>query len=506
MSSRRRLQLLLGHALRSGPVEAAAADSAFEAVPVEYSVTGTAAPGFERVRRAFDENFAMGLEVGSQLCIYWKGKCVVDLAGSISPDMPSTPGGQVVDQFGDPVLPSLRGYGHNSIQQVFSSTKNLTAITMAMAVDRNLLSYGEKVAKYWPEFAQNGKQDLLVEDVLRHDSGLAQFVRMGTAEDMEDQKPGGKLSRLIEESPPNWWKAKGTTAAPEMTTLRRGYHGLSRGLILSQILQRVDPQKRTVGQFLREEVAKPMGLEQSLFIGIPLEVQRSGQVHITKMVANETMNRVRTFGKDKKDWPKGQQWSVPDPDKKVFQKAIMGPHMKDGFVAVGRIACAESGPRNSEWSRMIESPSANGHTNARSLGKIAAAMANKGTSPDGGVRLMSSETWEKAHSGVTQKFDDLLFTDARFAAGGFAEFRMDKASLDTPEGTGSAFGGADTKGLKGSFWGWGGAGGSIFIWSPDHQVGFAYTMSGMTDYILGSPRTKRIFEALCESLVAAGQK
>ena len=62
-----------------------------------YEVMGRVASGFERVRGAFDDNFANGLEVASQLCIYRKGECIVDLCGKISPDSKATPGGQVVN-------------------------------------------------------------------------------------------------------------------------------------------------------------------------------------------------------------------------------------------------------------------------------------------------------------------------------------------------------------------------------------------------------------------------
>ena len=92
----------------------------------------------------------------------------------------------------------------------------------------------------------------------------------------------------------------------------------------------------------------------------------------------------------------------------------------------------------------------------------------------------------------------------RFTAGGFAEFALDATSWETDLGKGSIIGGSETHGLEGSFWGWGGAGGSVFIWSPDHDVGFAYTMTGMSDYIVGGPRTRRIFSAFCECLAARG--
>jgi CubicO group peptidase (beta-lactamase class C family) len=136
------------------------------------------------------------------------------------------------------------------------------------------------------------------------------------------------------------------------------------------------------------------------------------------------------------------------------------------------------------------------------LAKIAAAMAAKGGFD--GVQLLSEPTFDAAHSDVVQKYDDILLEESRFAQGGFAEFRLgEHTDRILSEGRGSLLGGSNTHGLGGSFYGWGGSGGSAFIWSPQHEVGFAYTMNGMASYILGGPRTERIFSALFECLKKA---
>ena len=116
----------------------------------DHVVGGSTAEGWGPVRAAFANNFALGLEIGAQLCVYVGGERVIDLHGSIDPHRDSAPGGMTTAA-GRPVLDALAGYNANSIQQVFSSTKNLTAICMAMAVDRGLLDYAAAVASYWPE-------------------------------------------------------------------------------------------------------------------------------------------------------------------------------------------------------------------------------------------------------------------------------------------------------------------------------------------------------------------
>ena len=105
-----------------------------------------------------------------------------------------------------------------------------------------------------------------------------------------------------------------------------------------------------------------------------------------------------------------------------------------------------------------------------------------------------------SHSAIVQKYDDVLLEETRFSQGGFGQFRMDHTSREYSEGRGSILGGCNTFGVTGDFYGWGGSGGSVFVWSPDHALGFAYTMNGMASYVLGGPRTNRIFSALFESI------
>ena len=163
----------------------------------------------------------------------------------------------------------------------------------------------------------------------------------------------------------------------------------------------------------------------------------------------------------------------------------------DGSIVI--MHSADLGPQNSAESRRLANGSASGHASARALGKLAAMMANRGSL--GAEVLISSDTFLAAHGGVSMKYDGVLLEETRFSRGGFGEFFLGEEHVDreTSEGRGSIIGGSNTCGLNGSFYGWGGAGGSMFLWSVEHQVGMAYTMNGMSPYILGGPRTQRIF-------------
>ena len=118
------------------------------------NIVGTIAPGWEPVREAFAANLANTEEVGAGVSAYYRGVQVVDLWGGWFDAERTIP------------------YAEHSLQLVFSTTKGITAIAVAMCVDRGLLSYDAPVSKYWPEFAAHGKGDATVAQLLSHQVGL----------------------------------------------------------------------------------------------------------------------------------------------------------------------------------------------------------------------------------------------------------------------------------------------------------------------------------------------
>ena len=174
-----------------------------------YSVEGTVAPGYESVRSAFENNYSRGLERNSQLCVYKDSQVVVDLHGSSAAHS------------------TREDYGPDTLQIVFSSTKAITSAVFALAADRGVLDYEDKVAKHWPEFAQNGKADMTIADVLRHDAGMASFSESIPKEAVLDQaNPDGEMGRIIAAQRP--WSF---SAGPAKGQIPRTYHGISRGYI-----------------------------------------------------------------------------------------------------------------------------------------------------------------------------------------------------------------------------------------------------------------------------------
>ena len=127
-------------------------------------------------------------------------------------------------------------------QCIFSSGKSIAAIVVAQYVEKNLLNYSEKVSKYWPEFGQNDKENITLADVLRHESGLSWLDHTFAKEDFYSENiKANKIGEIIE---------KCAQKFPGKTS--REYHLISRGCILNEIIRRVDPQNRTIGEIIRQ--------------------------------------------------------------------------------------------------------------------------------------------------------------------------------------------------------------------------------------------------------------
>ena len=199
---------------------------------------GWVAPGFEEVRAEFERNFAERGEIGAAVAAYWRGEKVVDLwGGRRTPD-------------GD------EPWNEDTMVVVLSTTKGLAAMTLAVANARGWLDYDAPVARYWPEFAQNGKAAITVRQLLGHEAGLVWLDETLRIEQLRDLDG---VARLLARQKPAW---------PPGT--RHGYHAMTIGLYMQELIRRVDPAHRTLGRFFQEEIAEPLGLD--FYIGLPPEI------------------------------------------------------------------------------------------------------------------------------------------------------------------------------------------------------------------------------------------
>jgi CubicO group peptidase (beta-lactamase class C family) len=199
------------------------------------------APGFGHVADAFAANFRDRGEVGAACCVYHRGEKVVDLWGGVRD----------------------RGSGalweEDTMLVVFSTTKGVAAAACALAVSRGYLSYDDPIARHWPEFAMEGKQDITLGDLLSHRAGLSHLDRrIGLAELCDPER----LAELLARQAPVWQPGR-----------RWGYHAMTFGLYLGEVMRQADPERRTLGRFLASEIAAPLGL--GFHIGLPPEVPSS---------------------------------------------------------------------------------------------------------------------------------------------------------------------------------------------------------------------------------------
>ena len=174
-----------------------------------HCVEGHVSRGFEAVREAFAENFARRGELGGACCAYHHGEKVVDLWGGIRNK-----------QTGEP-------WEQDTMVVVHSATKGLAAMTLALAHSRGWLDYEERVATYWPEFAQQGKEKMTVRQLLAHQAGLFAFdepVDRSVVADLD------RLAVILARQKPAW--EPGT---------RQAYHALTLGFYEGELMRRVDP-------------------------------------------------------------------------------------------------------------------------------------------------------------------------------------------------------------------------------------------------------------------------
>ena len=147
---------------------------------------------------------------------------------------------------------------------VFSTTKGVAALAVALAVSRGYLSYDARVADYWPEFAQSGKDSVTVRQLLSYQAGLAVVSPPLTLSDYADPS---KVSAKLAAQAPAWTPG-----------IRHGYHPWGLGPYLTELIRRTDPAGRTLGQVLRRRIAEPLGLD--FYIGLPASVDRDRVAHL----------------------------------------------------------------------------------------------------------------------------------------------------------------------------------------------------------------------------------
>src|SRR6266851_8960211 len=196
----------------------------------EFRIEGSCDPRFERAKAAFAENFALRHEYGAAVAITIDGKPVVDLWAGHADKARTLP------------------WTRDTIVNVFSATKGLTAICAHRLVDQGRLDLDAPVASYWPEFAQTGKDHIRVRQLLNHRAGLPALRQKQPDDALFDWDV--MTAALAAEEP--WW-VPGT---------KHGYHALTIGFLIGELMRRITG--KSVGAYFRDEVAKPLGLDSHI--------------------------------------------------------------------------------------------------------------------------------------------------------------------------------------------------------------------------------------------------
>jgi CubicO group peptidase (beta-lactamase class C family) len=296
-------------------------------------IEGTVAPGFERAREAFAANFAREgdyQEIGAAFAAFRRGVCVVDLWGGFRNKARTKP------------------WTRDTLINVWSATKGVTATAVALCVERGLVRYGDRVASVWPEFASAGKAEVTLAQVLSHQAGLPGFAEPTSIDDMFDWDTCcAKLARQAPAWPP------GTATS---------YHAMTYGWLAGEVVRRVTG--KSVGRFVQEEIAKP--LDADVFIGLPESLEpRVAEIAGPKRVPDMA--------------------GLPIPD--AAKMALVNPEQDP------------EAPNRRAW-RKAEIPAASGQASAMGLARLYAALANAGTLD--GTRLLKRETITAMTTPATQ--------------------------------------------------------------------------------------------------------
>tara|TARA_R110000824_G_scaffold118960_11_gene271810 strand:- start:19607 stop:20827 length:1221 start_codon:yes stop_codon:yes gene_type:complete len=381
-------------------------------------VEGEIDPKFKGVAEAFVENFEKRDEVGANVAVTLEGKTLVDLWGGRK------------ERDGD-------AWTRDTMSIVFSCTKGATAICAHLLADRGLLDLDAPVAKYWPEFAKNGKEDATVSMMLDHSVGLPHLrtkLKDGAYCDYD------YMVKLLEEETPFW--QPGT---------RNGYHGVTFAWTVGELVHRASGKR--LGAFFRDELAKPLGLD--FHIGLP----ESEEGRVAPMIYAE-------------------------PDAATLASKFTQAVMSDPNSASHLFLMNNGGANfNSRDFHAAEIGSANGISNGRGLAGLYAPLANG--------KLVSADTLARmGRVAMATHEDATLLIPSRFALGFMKS--MDNRKVPNTNNMSCI--------ISDAAFGHVGMGGSIGFADPQAKMSFGYNMNRMGNGILVNDRCQSLIDETYKAL------
>ena len=402
-------------------------------IKIEASlIHGSVSSGFEAVEAEFKRNFAERDELGAACTIYHQGEKVVDLWGGYRDEA------------------TLAPWNEDTLVLIFSATKGFSALAVAVAHSQGLLDYEEKVATYWPEFAQNGKGNIIVRQLLEHQAGLCAIdepLDLAMLADLD------VMAAALAKQKPAW--EPGT---------RSGYHAWSLGWYQNELIRRVDPRHRTIGRFFQDEIARP--LEVEFYIGLPADVSDTRVATL-----KDTTGPLQMLAGFRK-YPLALVLAFLNPNSLTVRAMNNPPELLHKANFNRRDVCS------------VEIPSGNGLGQVRAMAKIYSVFAT------GGEALkLNRETLAALHAAPVPPSsglrDEVLKVNLACTLG-FCK--------PAPDASYQAFGSSSKA------FGFPGAGGSFAFADPDAQVGYAYGTNKLGGFMWDDPREKALRDAFYQCL------
>ena len=308
-------------------------------------IHGECDPQFSRVKETFEKLYQEDREIGSCFAVYKDGKPLVDLWGGFQDKDKTKP------------------WQKDNLVTVYSTTKGVAAFCIALAMEKGLLKYEEKVSTYWPEFATNGKADITVGMLMSHQAGICS----PETRNLEDYYNQNLMAEKLAGMTPIW--EPGTAS---------GYHSMTFGWLTSELILRVTG--KSLGTYFREEVGDQHEID--FFIGLPeSEDHRVAELVPFDIVRNENSEQ---------------------------QKIELTEAQKSQRNSAGTLDI-----HNTKAWRQAEIPSANGQGNARGLAKFYSLIVPE----DNSIKLLKDDTVNQMTTMQIEGRDLVLAVQVRWGVG-----------------------------------------------------------------------------------------
>lgn len=387
------------------------------------SISGFVKTGFEEVKEAFTDNFEIHNELGAACCIFYRGEKVVDLWGGVRNKHTG------------------ESWEENTMVVVFSTTKGLAGLAMAVAHSKGYFNYEDTVSEYWPEFERQGKSDITIRQLLSHQAGLYALDVPVTMELVSDLD---KLSSVLARQKPVWKPG-----------IHQAYHAITLGFYESELLRRVDFKHRSLGEFFQDEISTPLSLDA--YIRLPENIPNSRLAILSHASDRERIEAVST-------------------EEPAFGRATRNPRSRIRRALDGSMLVLDP---ERIYARNLEIPSGGGVASAAGIARAYSVFATGGHELE--IRQETLQNlMEPAIPPRNGFHDECLKVEVEFSLG------FMKPSPSNPFGHPSSFGAP-------------GSGGSFGFADPANEIGYAYVTNQM-GMQLQDPRDRDLRQAMYSSI------